>query len=50
MLVSLVNWVINPFQANVPFLYPMKTSENFWFSDVFVGIEREHWPEMGQTS
>ena len=30
---------INPFQANVPFLYPLKT-----FSG---GIEREHWPEMG---
>ena len=35
---------INPFQANVPFLYPLKTSENLTFSG---GIEREHWPEMG---
>ena len=25
---------INPFQYNTPFL-PLKTSENFWFSDVF---------------
>ena len=26
---------VNPFQVNVPFLYPLKTSENLWFSDVF---------------
>ena len=26
---------INPFQANVPFLYSLKTSENRRFSDVF---------------
>ena len=26
---------INPFQANVPFLYPLKMSENQRFSDVF---------------
>ena len=26
---------IYPFQANVPFLYPLKTSENVWFSDFF---------------
>ena len=25
----------DPFQANVPFLYPLKLSENFEFSDVF---------------
>ena len=29
--------LINPFYANVPFLYPLKTSENLWFSDVFRG-------------
>ena len=28
---------INPFHANVPFLCPLKTSENLWFSDVFRG-------------
>ena len=28
---------INPFHANVPFLYPLKTSENKMFSDVFRG-------------
>ena len=27
----------NLLQANVPFLYPLKTSENLWFSDVFRG-------------
>ena len=42
----------NPFQANVPFLYPLKTSDNLWFSDVFRGgggIEKKHWHEMGQS-
>ena len=34
----------NPFQANVPFLYPLKTSGLLTVSG---GIEREHWPEMG---
>ena len=48
-------WVknfVNPFQANVSFLYPLKKSEKQRFSDVFRGggIEREHWPEMGQRS
>ena len=28
---------INPFQANVPFLYPLKTLENLQFSDVYRG-------------
>ena len=26
---------ISSFHANAPFLYPLKTSENIWFSDVF---------------
>ena len=30
---------LNPFLPNVPFLYPLKTSENQGFS--------EHWEEMG---
>ena len=29
---------INPFQANVPILYPLETSENLWFSEVFQGV------------
>ena len=28
---------INPLESNVTFLYPLKTSENLWFSDVFRG-------------
>ena len=28
---------ISPFQPNVQFLYPLKTSENLWFSDVLRG-------------
>ena len=34
----------NPFLANVPILYPLKTPENLWFSG---GIKWEHWPETG---
>ena len=34
--------VLNPFQANVPFLYPLKTLENPSFFDVFRGKEVEH--------
>ena len=29
----------------VPFLYPLKISENPLLSDIFVDIERKHWPE-----
>ena len=29
----------NPFKSSVPFLYPVKTSENPWFSDVFMGYK-----------
>ena len=28
---------INPFYANLPFLYPLKTTENPWFSGIFRG-------------
>ena len=31
---------LNPFQANVPYLYPLKTSGNLWFSDVFRGYRK----------
>ena len=30
---------INPSLANVPILYPLKTSENLWFSGVFRGYK-----------
>ena len=39
----------NPFQANVLFLYPLKTLEDLWFSDFLGGIEMEHWIEIGQV-
>ena len=39
--------VLNPFQANVPFLYPLKTLETPSFFDVFRGKEVEHGLEMG---
>ena len=29
--------VLNPFQVKVPFLHPLKTTEHFWFYDVFQG-------------
>ena len=31
---------VRPFQANVPFLYPLKMSENLWFFDVFRGYKK----------
>ena len=39
--------IFNPFLANVPILYPLKTPENLWFSGLFGGIKWKHWPEMG---
>ena len=40
---SFIVSLVNPFQPNVPFLYPLKTSENQrlkkWFSDVFWGYK-----------
>ena len=37
----------NPFHVTDLFLYPLKILENFWFSDVFNGIEGDQWHEMG---
>ena len=31
---------INPFHATGLFLYPLKTSVNLWFSDVFMGSRK----------
>ena len=36
--------LLNPFQANVPILYPLKTPENLWFSGVFSGVKMETLP------
>ena len=38
--------LINPFHASDLFWYPLKTSANLWFSDVFRGINRNQWHEM----
>ena len=54
-----LNHPVNPPLANVPFLYPLKTSEkqratlekqraSLGFLTFLEGMEREHWPEMGQ--
>ena len=32
--------LINLFHATCLFLYPLKTSENLWFSDVFKGYRK----------
>ena len=37
---------INLFKAHVPFLYPLKTSENKGFLTFSGGIEKEHWSKM----
>ena len=42
--------LFNSFQANVPFLHPLKTLENFWLSDVFRGCRNETLPEMGNDA
>ena len=38
-----------PFHATGLFLYPLNTSENQRFSDVFWGIERHQWHEIGKN-
>ena len=38
--------VFNPFSTNL-LLFPLKTSENLWFSDISGAIEVEHWLKMG---
>ena len=35
--------IFTPFLTIVSFLYPLKTSENLWFSDALRGLEREEW-------
>ena len=45
--------IVNPFHATGLFRYPLKTSENLWFSDAFRGWgeggeggERDQWHKM----
>ena len=46
MLVWLGMVVINPFHVTGSFLYPLKTSENIWFSDVFRGYRKTSGMEL----
>ena len=32
--------ISNPFQTYVSFLYPLKTLQNFWFPEVFMGYRK----------
>ena len=38
---------INPFQAKIPFLYPLQTSENLGFLTFSGGRDMKHWLKMG---
>ena len=40
-------YLINPVYTNGIFLYPLKTSKDPWFFDVFVDIEKEPWHGIG---
>ena len=42
-----INLPFNPFSTNIPFLYLLKTSENWRFSDVFRGYRSESLVENG---
>ena len=44
MKTSLVFFTINTLCLSVPFLYPLKISENLRFSDI---LKREHWDVKG---
>ena len=37
---------IDTFQVDVPFLYPLKTSEKHSSSNVFWGYKNAHWSEL----
>ena len=38
-LFTITKKILNPLLPDVLFLYPLKTSENLWFSDVFRGYK-----------
>ena len=42
LLANILVFLYNPFHATDLFLYPLKTSENLWFFDVSMGIERNY--------
>ena len=41
------HYELNPFQPNIPFLYPLKMSENIGILTVLGGAETGHWTKMG---
>ena len=41
-----LNKHVNPFYATGLSPYPLKTSENHWFSYVLGGMERDQWHEI----
>ena len=42
-----IKYIFNQFLANILILYPIKTPENIWFSDIFKGYET--WTRDGLT-
>ena len=46
MYLKVFSTSFNPFYATGLFLYPLKTSENQKFSDVFMGYRKRPWHEM----
>ena len=40
IIAGIKDLIFSPFQANVPFLYPLKASENLWFFYVFRGYRK----------
>ena len=42
LLANILVFLYNRLHATDLFLYPLKTSENLWFFDVFMGIERNY--------
>ena len=39
--------IINPLQANIPFIYPWKHQKISSFLKFWESIENEYWPETG---
>ena len=37
---------LNPFHDTVHFPYPLKTSENLYFSEISGGMERDQWHKI----
>ena len=50
MVKTKANFELSPFHVTGVFLQTLKISENLWFADVFRGIERGKWHEIGQRA